>query len=112
MVSFWRGSLGAGAFCAKAGAPKTTRASATRKAQSLIIDDHAPGHAADRNGNDRLLAFRIDDRDVVAEAVRDIQKLLVPRHGDAPGALADQHIALRLAARHIDHRHMGRMAER
>ena len=67
---------------------------------------------ADRNGEDRLAAFRVDDRDVVTKAIGDVKQLLVPRQRDAPGALADQNVALDCARRHIDHRHMGRVAER
>ena len=46
--------------------------------QRLLIDDHAPGHAADRNRDHRLAALRVDDRDVVAEAVGDVKQLPRP----------------------------------
>src|SRR5262245_2727096 len=86
------------------------RASATRR--RLIIDHHAPGNAADRDRDDGLAALGVDHGDVVAEAVGDIELALVARERDAPGALADQDIALDLAARNLDDSYMGGMAER
>src|SRR5262245_29014473 len=65
-----------------------------------IIDRDAPRNAADRDGDDRLAALGLDDGDVVAEAVGHIELALVARQRDAPGALADQNVALNLAARH------------
>src|SRR6266851_4636072 len=60
----------------------------------LVIDHHTPGNAADRDGNDRLAALGIDDGDVVAETVGDIELALVARERDAPGAFADQDVTL------------------
>ena len=44
---------------------------------ALIIDDDTPRHATDRDRNDRLAACRIDDRDVVAEAVGHVEGFFV-----------------------------------
>ena len=65
-------------------AGERARAEPTRTATALVIDDHTPGNAADRDGNDRLAALGIDDGDVVAEAVGDKQPGLVARERDAP----------------------------
>src|SRR3974377_518005 len=58
------------------------------KIHNLIIDGHAPGNAADRNRDDRLAALRIDDGDVVAEAVGDEHLAFIARERDPPRALA------------------------
>src|SRR5947209_15912804 len=50
--------------------PNSGRASDLNR---LIIDDHAPRNAADRDRNDGLAALRIDDGDVVAETVGDVE---------------------------------------
>src|SRR5215475_7660133 len=69
------------------------RASVSRRpCVRLVIDHHAPGNAPDRHGNERLAALGIDDGDVVAEAVGDVELALVARQRDAPGALSDQDI--------------------
>src|SRR5262245_14825712 len=61
------------------------RASITRfRCAPLIIDHHAPGNPPDRDGNDRLAALGVDDGDVVAEAVGDVEPALVARQRDAP----------------------------
>src|SRR3954453_1018610 len=55
-----------------------------RTATASVIDDHTPGNAADRDGNDRLAALGIDHGDVVAEAVSDKELGLVARERNAP----------------------------
>src|SRR5580700_2002334 len=74
-----------------------------RPKYALIIDHHAPGNAADRDRYLGLARGKVDHRDVVAEAIRHIKRLLVARHAEAPRPLADQDIGLDLAARDIDH---------
>src|SRR3984893_2627131 len=59
---------------------------------SSLIDHHAPGNAADRNRDRRLAGLRVDDGDVVTEAVGDEELALVLGERDAPRALADQDI--------------------
>src|SRR4051812_8661671 len=85
-----RGGAGAGGCCANAAgtrlakatepnaaprlrhdAGERIRAEPMRTATALVIDDHTPGNAADRDGDDRLAALGIDDGDVVAETVGD-----------------------------------------
>src|SRR4051794_6886483 len=60
---------------------------------SLIIDDHAPRNAADRDRHRGLAAVDVDHRDVIAKAVRNKHGALVARYRDTPGALADQNVA-------------------
>src|SRR5262245_23805060 len=79
---------------------------------TLIIDDHAPRDAADRDRYRGLAGAHIDHGDVVAEAVRHEHGALVARERDTPGAFADQNVARDLARRHVDHRHMRGMTER
>src|SRR5262245_2407157 len=78
----------------------------------LVIDHHAPGNPPDGDGDERLAALGVDDGDVVAEAVGDVEPALVARQRDAPRALADQDVARNLARRHVDDGHMGGVAER
>src|SRR5262249_25956635 len=77
----------------------------------LIIDDHAPWNAADRDRDGGLAAVDVDHCDVIAEAICHEHGALVARERDTPGALADQNVARNLAGRHVDHRHMRRVAE-
>src|SRR5215471_7101746 len=129
MVRVWRG-----ASCAAAGTAAKKRARkksvhATPTAGSLprkrgrgprhrsfltgsIIDRDPPRHAADGDRDDRLATRGVDDRDVVAKTVGDVEGLLVAREREAPGALADEDVGQHLAARDVDHRHMGGVAER
>src|SRR5882672_12828632 len=79
---------------------------------ALVIDDHAPRDAADRNRDGSLAAVDVDHRDVIAEAVRHKHGALVARERDTPGALADQNVARDPARRHVDDRHMRGVAER
>src|SRR3954452_9830709 len=97
------GGAGDGGCCANAAGAKLTTATAPNAAQrlrhdagerisaepmrtatALVIDDHTPGNAADRDGNDRLAALGIDDGDVVAETVGDKEPGLVARERNAP----------------------------
>src|SRR5581483_12487943 len=79
---------------------------------ALIIDQDAIRNAANRHGDFRLARFGVDDGDVVAETVGDVERLLVVRKRNAPGALADENIAKDFARRHVDNGDMGGMAER
>src|SRR5215204_7156854 len=100
-------NVGCGTVCARAApiaAVSTTvhsHAKIDREPARLVIDDHAGGNAADRDGDGGLAASGVDDRDIVAEAVCDDECLLVPRERNAPGALAHQDIGLHLARRHV-----------
>src|SRR5262245_9591072 len=83
-----------------------------RMPQPLIIDDYAPGNAADRYRHGCLAAAHVDDGDIVAVAIGDIERALIARQRYAPRALADQDVAGDPARRHVDHRDMGGVAER
>src|SRR5215470_5174059 len=87
-------------------------ATSTTIRSTLIIDDHAPRDAADRDRYCGLAGAHIDHGDVVAETVRHEHGALVARKRDAPGALADQDIARDLARRHVDDSHVRGVAER
>src|SRR5262245_26224169 len=58
------------------------------------------------------LGLGVDHRNVVAEAVGDIERILVTREREAPGPFADQDVAQDFAGRYVDRRHMRGMAER
>src|SRR5262249_23697690 len=117
MVTRGCGGDCAGATVAK---PATTMALHARRRPSQlragcaasIIDRDAPWNPADRNGADPFAALSVDDGEVVAEAVGDIELALGARQRDAPGALAAQDVALDLARRHVAHRHVSGMAQR
>src|SRR5262245_12166663 len=56
---------------------------------ALIIDDHAPRNAADRDRDGGLAAVDVDHCDVIAEAIRHEHGSLVARARYHHGALAD-----------------------
>src|SRR4051812_34692267 len=97
------GGAGAGGCCASAAGTRLATATAPNAAQrlrhdageriraepmrtatALVIDDHTPRNAADRDGNDRFSALGIDDGDIVAKAVGDKEPGLVARERNAP----------------------------
>ena len=82
--------------CAAAGA--ASAASARAKALA-IIDQDPVGHPADRHRGDDAQAVGVDDRDVVRQAVGDVERTLVGAEREAPGARADQDVVDDLAAR-------------
>src|SRR6516162_3380507 len=121
-----RGCGGGEGPCANAAPPTTVTMTEAQVARSrrhstrtrdrpyprLIIDHHAPGDAPDRDGDDRLAAPGVDDGDVVAEPVGNVELALIARQRDAPRALADQDVALNLARRHVDRRDVSGVSER
>ena len=61
---------GGAAGCAEVAAAENASAKAgksMRMLRALIIDHHAPWHAADRDRDGRLAALDVDERDVVAK---------------------------------------------